>query len=127
MDMNTFALRVNVCYLKKQSLMQPKAAGINGSQIGFILDGSNRIDNGPDFFDAQNSGKSLIPFGIDKFQGMPVPFEHVDEEEFNTAVAYSHSRSGPLIVVFSVEEIILKLLLGDSVRGFPVKVDQHPD
>jgi hypothetical protein len=44
---------------------------------------------------------------------MPVSFEHVDEEEFNAAIAYFHSGSGPFIVVFSVEEVILKLLFGD--------------
>lgn len=55
---------------------------------------------------------------------MPVPFEHVDEEEFNAAVADSHSRGGPLIGVFSVEEITLKLLLGNLVRAFVVKINQ---
>ncbi len=55
---------------------------------------------------------------------MPVPFEHVNEKEFNAAVTYSHSGGGPFIVVFSVEEIVLKLLLGNFVRGFRVKIDQ---
>jgi len=64
---------------------------------------------------------------MDEFQGMPVPFEHVDEEEFNTAVAYSHSGGGPFIVVFSVEEIVLKLLLGDFLRSFLVKIHQLSD
>jgi len=48
--------------------MQPETAGIHGSQIGSILDASNRIDNGPDFFDAQYRGKGLIPFGMDELQ-----------------------------------------------------------
>ena len=96
MDMNTHAVCVDIGNLKGQGFKQPEAAGVNGGQIGFILDGINRVDNGPDFLDAQNSGKSLLPFGIDEFQSMPVPFEHVDEEEFNAAVADSHSRGGPL-------------------------------
>ena len=61
---------------------------------------------------------------MDEFQGMPVPFEHVVEEEFNTAVAFSLSGGGPFIVVFSVEEIVLKLLLCDFVRGFTGIIDQ---
>ena len=56
MDMNTHALGVDIGYLKKQSFMQPEATRINGGQIGFILDGINRIDNSPDFFNAQYGG-----------------------------------------------------------------------
>ena len=55
---------------------------------------------------------------------MPVPFEHINEKELNTAVADSHSGGCPFIVVFSVEEIVLKLLFGNFVRGFAVMVDQ---
>lgn len=36
--------------------MESKAAGVNGSQIGFILNGINRIDDGPHFIDAQYGG-----------------------------------------------------------------------
>ena len=104
--------------------MEPEAAGVNDGEIGFILDGINGIDNGPDFFEAQNSWQGLIPFGIDKFQGMPVSFEHVDEEEFNAAVTYSHGSGGPFVVVFPVEEIVLKLLFGDFVWSFVVEIDE---
>ena len=38
---------------------------------------------------------------------MPVSLEHVNEKELNAAVAYSHRCSGPFIIVFSVEEIVL--------------------
>ena len=124
MDMNTFALRINIGYLKEQGLMEPKAAGVNGSQIGFILDGINRVDNGPDFFEAQDGGKGLFSFGMDEFEGVPLTFEHVNEKELDTAVADPHSCGGPFIFVFSVEEIVLKLLFGDLVRSFLVKIHQ---
>jgi hypothetical protein len=127
MDMNTPPLGVDIGDLKKQCLMESEATRVHCGEISFILDGTSRIDNGPDLVHAQNSGECLIPFGMDEFQGVPVPFEHVDEEEFNAAVAYPHSRGGPFIVVFSVEEIVLKLLLSDFVRSLLIKIDQLPD
>ena len=48
-----FALSIDIGYLKEQGLMESEATGVNCVQIGFILNGSNSIDNGPDFFDAQ--------------------------------------------------------------------------
>ena len=36
--------------------MQPEATRINGGQISFVLNGTDRIDNGPGFFDAQYAG-----------------------------------------------------------------------
>jgi len=106
--------------------MQPETAGIDGSQIGSILDGSNRIDNGPDFFDAQYRGKGLIPFGMDELQGMPIAFEHVDKKELDAAVADTHGSGCPSIDVLAVQEIVLKLVFADQVRCFAVEVDQHP-
>jgi len=61
---------------------------------------------------------------MDELKGVPITLEHVDKKELYPAVAYSHSSGCPFIVVFSMEEIVLKLLLGDFVRGFPVKIDQ---
>jgi len=51
-DMNAQSLGVDVGYLKEQRFMQPEATRINGGEIGFVLDGIDRIDEGPDLFDA---------------------------------------------------------------------------
>lgn len=64
---------------------------------------------------------------MDEFQGMPLTSEHVDEKELDTAIAYSHGCSGPLVIVFPVEEIVLKLLFANFVGGFAVKIHQHPN
>ena len=123
-DMDAFSLSIDVGYLKEQGFMEPESAGINDSQIGFILDGIDCIDNGPYFFEAQDGRKCLVPFGIDELQGMPVVIEDICEKEFNAAVADSHSSGGPFIIVLSVEEIILEFLFGDFVRGSSVEIDQ---
>ena len=107
--------------------MESEAACVHCGEIGFILDGVGRIDDGPDFIGAQDGGKGLVPFGMNEFQGMPIPLEHIDEEEFNAAVAYPHGSGRPFIVVLSVEEIILKLLFSNFVGSLLVKIDQLSD
>lgn len=47
------------------------------------------------------------------------------EKEFERAVADAQGRRGPLVDVATVEEVILKLLLGDLVGGFVVEIHQH--
>jgi hypothetical protein len=85
------------------------------------------MDDVPDFLCAQNGGKGLIPLGMDKLEGVPVPPEHVDEEKLDAAVAYPHSGGGPLRDVFPMEEVILKLLFGNPVGSLLVKFHQLAD
>jgi len=126
MDMDAHPLSVDIDYLKKQGLMQPESTGIHGSQIRFILNGSNCIDNGPDFFQAEYGGQSLFSFGMDELQGVPVTFEHVDKKELDAAVADAHRSGCPCIDVSTVQEVVLQFLFADQIRCFAVKVDQHP-
>ena len=39
----------------------------------------------------------------------------------------AHGSRGPFIDVFTVQEIILQLLLADQIRSFVIKIDKHPD
>ena len=65
--------------------------------------------------------------GMYELQGVPIPLEHIDEEEFDAAIGYPHGCGGPFIVVFSVEKIVLKLLFGDFVGSLPAEIDKLPD
>ena len=58
---------------------------------------------------------------------MPVPLQHIDEEELYAAVADTHGGGRPLINVFAMEKIILQFPLGDFIRGFAEEIDQHTD
>jgi hypothetical protein len=58
-------------------------------------------------------------------QSVPVSFEHVGEEELDTTVADTHGSSGPFVDVSSVQEIVLKFIFIDFVRGFAVKINEH--
>ena len=54
MDMNAPAVRVDIGYLKEQGFMQPETAGVNGSQIGFVLWSTDRIEDISNFIWAQH-------------------------------------------------------------------------
>jgi len=45
MDVNTHPLSVDIGYLKEQGFMQPETAGVNGSQVGFVLWSTDRIED----------------------------------------------------------------------------------
>ena len=66
----------------------------------------------------------MFPFGIDELQGVPIAFEHVDKKELDARIADTHRSCRPFVIVFPVEEIVLKFLLGDFIRSFSVKIDQ---
>ena len=90
MDVNAHATAVDVADLKKQSFVQSEAAGVNGSEIGFVLNRTDRIDDFPDFVYTQYRRQPLFPFSMNELQGMPVTLEDIDEKELDAAVADAH-------------------------------------
>lgn len=56
---------------------------------------------------------------------MPVTLQHVDEEKLDAAVTDAHGGRRPFIDVLAMEEIVLEFRLGDLVRRFSIKVDEH--
>ena len=105
--------------------MQSETARIDSGQIGFVLTGADSRKDGAHFIKAQDGGQSLLAFGMDQRQGVPVALKDIDEKEFNAAVTNAHGGCRPLVSVSAVQEIILKLHFADLIGGFVVKIDEH--
>ena len=56
---------------------------------------------------------------------MPIALEDVYVEEAYPAVADPHGLGGPVIDVFSLQEIFLEFLLGDQIGGFAIELRKH--
>ena len=125
MDMDAHPVLVDVADLKIQGLMQPEPAGVDRGQIGFVLGGAHRLEDGANFVYTEHGGQALFAFGVDERQGVPIVLEHVDKKELDAAVADAHGSGGPFVDVFAVQEVVLKLLFADQLRALSVKVDQH--
>ena len=87
--------------------------------------GVNRIEYVPDVIEAKHGGQALLPFGMDKLQGVPLTFKYVDKEEFDAAITDAHRGGRPFIDVFTVQEIVLQFQFVDQIGSFAVEIDEH--
>jgi hypothetical protein len=90
-DMNHHAGRVDIGDFEVETFVESQAAGIDGGEIGVILEGFDLGQEASDFFPAENGRKS--PFGLSSqdAEDVPVALEDVFIEETNPAIAVPHS------------------------------------
>jgi hypothetical protein len=123
MDHHTVA--VDIGDFEMETFVKSEAAGVDGGKIDVIVEGFDLGQNALDFFSAENGREASFGLGTEDTEDVPVTLEDVFEEEANAAIADAHGIGGPVIDVLSVEEIILKFLLGDQIRGFAVELGEH--
>jgi len=116
---------VDIGDFEMESFVKPEAAGVDGGKIGIVLEGFDVGKNASDFFNAENGREASFGLGSEDAEDVPVSLEDVFEEEADPTVADAHGIGGPVINVFPVEEIILKFLLSDQIRGFTVELAEH--
>jgi hypothetical protein len=124
-DMDHHAVAVDIGDFEIETFVKSEAAGIDGGKIGVILEGFDAIQNTSDFFNAENGRESSFGLGSEDSEDMPVSLEDVLVQEANPAIADAHGIGGPVINVFSMEEIVLEFLLSDQIGGFAVELAEH--
>jgi hypothetical protein len=127
MDMDHHAGGVDIGDFEVKAFVKPEAAGIDGGEIGVILEGMDLGKNTSDFFTAENGREASFGLGTEDTEDVPVTLEDVFEEEANAAIADAHGIGGPVIDVLAVEEIILEFLFSDQIGGFAVELGEHTD
>jgi hypothetical protein len=126
-DMDHHAGGVDIGDFEVEAFMKSEAAGIDGGEIGVILEGMDLGENTSDFFNTENGREASFGLGTEDSEDVPVSLEDVFEEEANAAIADAHGIGGPVIDVLAVEEIVLKFLLGDQIGGFAIELGEHSD
>jgi len=126
-DMDHHAGGVDIRDFEMETFVESQAAGIDGGEIGVILEGMDLGKNTSDFFTAENGRKASFGLGPEDTEDVPVTLEDVFEKEANAAIADAHGIGGPVIDILAVEEIILKFLFGDQIGGFVVELGEHAD
>ena len=124
-DMDHHAGGIDIGDFEVETFMESQAAGIDGGEIGVILEGFDLGKNASDFFDAENGRESSFILGSEDSEDVPVSLEDVFVEEAYAAIADAHGIGGPVIDVLPVEEIVLEFLLGDQIGGFAVELAEH--
>ena len=126
-DMDHHAGGIDIGDFEVETFVKSQAAGIDGGEIGVILEGIDLGKNASDFFTAENGRKASFGLGSEDSEDVPVSLEDVFEEEADAAIADAHGIGGPVIDVLAVEEIVLEFLLGDQIGGFAVELGEHTD
>jgi hypothetical protein len=126
-DMNHHAAGVDVGDFEMETFVKPQAAGVDGREIGVVLEGFDLGENASDFIHAENGRKASFGLGSENSEDVPVSLEDVFVEEANPAIADPHGIGRPVINVFALEEIVLELLLGDEIGGFAIELGEHTD
>jgi hypothetical protein len=125
MDMDHHAGGIDIGDFEMEAFVKSEAAGIDGAEIGVILEGMDLGKNGSDFFKAENGREASFILGTEDTEDVPIALEDMFEEEANAAIADTHGIGGPVINVLSPQEIVLELLLGDQVGGFAIELREH--
>ena len=125
MDVDHHALAVDVADLKIEAFLKPESAGVDGEQECVVVKGGHGAEDSADFVLAEDGGQAVLFLGLDDVEGVPVAHEDVPVEEADAAIADAHGLGGPLGDVLSMDEVILKLVLGDVIGGFAIKLDEH--
>lgn len=124
-DMDHHAGRVDIGDFEVETFVESEAAGIDGGEIGVILEGFNLGQKASYFIDAQDGGEASFGLGSEDSEDVPVTLQDVFVEEANPAIADAHGIRRPVIDVFPVEEIILEFLLSDQIWGFAIELGEH--
>lgn len=124
-DMDHHAGGIDIGDFQVETFMESQAAGIDGGEIGVILEGFDLGKNGSDFFDAENGREATFGLGTEDSEDMPVSLEDVFEEEAYAAIGDAHGIGRPVINVLAVKEVVLEFLLGDQIGGFVVELAEH--
>ena len=127
MDMDDHTLGVNIGNLKVEGFVESETQAIDGGEVDLVVKGSGRFKELPDFLKAEDSGEAVFGLGADEREGMPVAFEDMLVEEFDTTVADAHGSGGEAVNVFAVQEVGLKLGFGDQIRGFAKELSEQSD
>ncbi len=126
-DMDHHPSGIDIGDFEMETFVESQAAGIDGGEIGVILEGFDLGKDGSDFFDAEDGRESSLGLSTEDSEDVPVSLEDVFEEEADAAIADAHGIGGPVIDVLSAEKIVLEFLLGDQIGGFAIELGEHAD
>jgi len=123
-DMDLQALTIDVGNLQEEGFVKPESQAIDRGEVDLVMPGGSRLEDTSDFVKTEDSGEVVRGVRAHERQRRPVAFEDVLIEEANPTVADTHGRGGEAINIFAVQEVVLQLLFGDTVRRCVVELSQ---
>ena len=121
-NMDKHALRVDVADSQRANFGDSQSRSIRGGDNGFMLDGSNLLENPDDLLLGEDHGESFVCFWPGDLIDLVWCFKRGPVQEFNTGHMHSQVRGGDFALLFEMEEkssdIFLRQLLRRSMMVF---------
>ncbi len=124
-DVDQHALALDVGDLQVERLLEPQPAGVDGGEEGVVVRRLHTPEDASDLFHAEHGGEAVLVLRPQDVEDVPVALKDVLVEETDAAVADPHGLGRPTADVLAMEEVVLKLLLGEEVRGLAIELNQH--
>jgi hypothetical protein len=121
--MDHHPIAVDIGDFEIESFLKSQTAGIDGGKIGIVLEGFNLGQEVTDFLNTQDSWESSFGLGSEDSEDVPVALEDMFIKKAYSAIADSHGIGGPLVNIFPLKEIVLKLLFSDLVWCFTIELN----
>ena len=125
--MDHHSVAIDIGDFEIESFVKSETAGVNGGKICIVLEGCNLGQEFTDFLNTQDGWESPFGLGSEDSEDVPVPLKDMLVKKANAAIAYPHSIGSPLIDIFPLKEIFLKLLFSNLVWCFTIELNQHTD
>ena len=91
--MDHFPGSVDIGDFQEQTFLEAQATGIDGHQIGIVVEGTHKGENLFDFVPGEDCRQPPFPSCLTKGEKVPVPLEDVLEEELDAGITDTHSES----------------------------------
>jgi len=124
MDMNEHPVAVDVAHFQVECLLETKPACVDSEEIGVVVGSTYRGEEFYDLLFGEDGGKDLRALSFQVAENVPLTMQDLLEKEFEGTVTDSQGCSRPLGHVATVEEVILKLLFGNQIRGLAIEIHQ---
>jgi hypothetical protein len=107
--------------------LKPETARIHGGQEDEVVKRFHISKDVVNFFPAEDTGEALFRLGLQDLEEVPILLQDVDEEEFQSTVAYLEGAGGPPGFIPAIEEVGLEVSFGYLAGVFSKMLDKHPD
>jgi hypothetical protein len=108
------------------AFLKAEAARVDGAQADAIAQEFQVGQNGAPLIEAEDHRQLLLPWGADKGEGGPFPFQGLFVEERDAAQRNGARAPRVVLDVLEGEEIVTQFFLRNMLRGFVVVLSQLP-
>lgn len=115
---------LNIGHLEVGAFLQAQPTGIDGTQTGAVARQPDTLEDSAHFLHTQDDRELLLPWGTDKGEGRPFPFEGRLVEELDAAEGNGTGRAGVVFDVLDIQERVPELFLSHLGRRLVVMFGQ---